>query len=113
MPSWRCRDRKKSKSMNKRIRTRLLIIGIVTMLSVVLFAGFPPSLAKMKDKIHLGLVLKGGTHLVLQVVTDDAIRAEADQALDSLRQNLQKENVGVRQITRAVTDKVQAVVVDP
>jgi len=71
--------------MNKRIRTRLLIIGFVTVLSVFLFAGFPPSVAKMKDRIHLGLDLKGGTHLVLQVVTDDAIRAETDQALDGLR----------------------------
>jgi len=99
--------------MNKRIRTRLLIIGFVTILCVYLFAGFPPSLAKMKDRIHLGLDLKGGTHLVLQVVTDDAIRAETDQALDSLRQNLQKENINVRQLTRTAVDKFQAVGVDP
>jgi preprotein translocase subunit SecD len=98
--------------MTKRIRTRLLVIGIVTILSVYLFAGFPPSLAQMKDRIHLGLDLKGGTHLVLQVVTDDAIRAETDQALDNLRQNLQKDNVGVRQVTRTAVDKFQAVGVD-
>src|SRR5262249_49440689 len=113
VPLWRCRDRKKSKSMTKKIRTRLLVIGLVTLLSVYLFAGLPPSLAKMKDRIHLGLDLKGGTHLVLQVVTDDAIKAEADQAAEGLRQNLQKENVGIRQITRTAVDKFQAVGVDP
>ena len=67
--------------MNKRIRTRLAIILGVTILSISLFAGFPPSLAKMKEKVHLGLDLRGGTHLVLEVVTDDAIRAETDQAI--------------------------------
>src|SRR3954471_21449733 len=99
--------------MNKRVRTRLLIIIGVTVLSIGLFAGFPPSVAKMKQKVHLGLDLKGGTHLVLQVVTDDAIRAETDQAIESLRQNLQKENINVRQITRTAVEKFQAVGVDP
>jgi preprotein translocase subunit SecD len=99
--------------MNKRIRTRLVVIVAVTLLSVYLFAGFPPSLAKMRDRIHLGLDLKGGTHLVLQVVTDDAIRAEADQAIESVRQNLQKDNILFRQLTRQGVNAFQAVGVDP
>ena len=76
--------------MNKRIRTRLLVILGVTVLSVGLFAGFPPSVAKVKQKVRLGLDLRGGTHLVLQVVTDDAIRAESDQTIETLRQRLQQ-----------------------
>ncbi len=99
--------------MSKRIRTRLLIIAGVTALSIYLFAGFPPSLAKMRDRIHLGLDLKGGTHLVLQVVTDDAIRAETDQAVETVRQNLQKDNVLYRQLARLVNNQFQAVGVDP
>jgi preprotein translocase subunit SecD len=99
--------------MNKRVRTRLLLILGVTLLSIGLFAGFPPSIAKMKQRVHLGLDLKGGTHLVLQVVTDDAIRAETDQAIESLRQNLQKENIVYRQLTRTASNTLQAVGVDP
>src|SRR5215831_5494725 len=99
--------------MNKRIRTRLGIILAVTLISIGLFAGFPPSVAKMKQRVHLGLDLKGGTHLVLQVVTDDAIRAETDQAIESLRQNLQKENIVYRQLTRTASNTLQAVGVDP
>ena len=72
--------------MNKRVRTRFLIVLGVTVLSIALFAGFPPSVAKMKEKVHLGLDLRGGTHLVLQVVTDDAIRAETDQAITAARE---------------------------
>src|SRR5215468_9778990 len=99
--------------MNKRIRTRLLIILGVTLLSVGLFAGFPPSVAKVKQKIHLGLDLRGGTHLVLQVVTDDAIRAETDQTIETLRQQLQRDNVVYRQLVRTQNNTFQAIGVDP
>jgi len=99
--------------MNKRIRTRLLITLGVTVLSIALFAGFPPSVAKMRQKVQLGLDLKGGTHLVLQVVTDDAIRAETDQAIESVRQQLQKENVAFRQMTRTQNNTFQVVGADP
>src|SRR5712691_3224778 len=99
--------------MTKRVRTRLLIILGVTALSIALFAGFPPSRAKMGEKIKLGLDLRGGMHLVLQVVTDDAIRAETDQAIDNLRQQLAKENIVFRQLTRTQNNTLQAVGVDP
>src|SRR5438067_2249061 len=99
--------------MNKRVRTRLLITVGVTILSIGLFAGFPPSVAKMKQKVQLGLDLKGGTHLVLQVVTDDAIRAETDQAIESVRTQLSKENIAFRQLTRTANNTLQAVGVDP
>lgn len=99
--------------MNKRIRTRLLVTLVVTVLSITLFAGFPPSVAKMKDRIKLGLDLRGGTHLVLQVVTDDAIRAETDHTIESLRQLLQRENIIFRQLVRAQNNEFSAVGVDP
>jgi len=99
--------------MTKRVRTRLLIILGVTALSIALFAGFPPSVAKMKEKIKLGLDLRGGTHLVLEVVTDDAIRAETDQAIESLRQLLARENIVFRQLTRNQNNELKAVGVDP
>jgi len=83
------------------------------MLSISLFAGFPPTLAKMKQRVHLGLDLRGGTQLVLQVVTDDAIRAETDQAIESLRQQLNKDNIAFRQIARTQINTLQAVGVDP
>lgn len=99
--------------MNKRIRTRFVIILAITALSISLFAGFPPSIAKMKEKVKLGLDLKGGTNLVLQVVTDDAIRAETDQALESVRQQLQRENIVFRQLTRTQNNEFKAIGVDP
>src|SRR5215469_6138871 len=99
--------------MNKRVRTRLLIILAVAILAILRVAGIPPTLAKIKENVHLGLDLRGGTQLVLQVVTDDAIRAETDQAIESLRQQLNKENIAFRQIARTQIDTLQAVGVDP
>src|SRR5215475_781575 len=99
--------------MTNRVRTRLLIILGVTILSISLFAGFPPTIAKMKQRVHLGLDLRGGTQLVLQVVTDDAIRAETDQAIESMRQQLNKDNIAFRQIARTQINTFQAVGVDP
>src|SRR5919204_3246204 len=99
--------------MNKRVRSRLLVILFVTVVSIGLFAGFPPSVAKVKDKVKLGLDLRGGTHLVLQVVTDDAIRGETDRAIDSLRQELNKKNIVFRQMTRTQNNTFQVIGVDP
>lgn len=99
--------------MNKRIQTRLLVTLAVTALSITLFAGFPPSFAKMRDKIKLGLDLRGGTHLVLQVVTDDAIRTETDHAIENVRQLLQRENIVFRQLARTQINTFTAVGVDP
>src|SRR5262245_37655512 len=99
--------------MTKRIRNRLLVILGVTALSIFLFAGFPPSLAKMKERIRLGLDLKGGTRLVLQVVTDDAIRAETDETIESLKAQLMQANILFRSVTRTQIDEFTAIGVDP
>jgi len=65
------------------------------------------------DNVKLGLDLRGGIHMVLQVVTDDAIRAQTDQTIDSLRQELNKRNIVFRQIARTQTNTFQVVGVDP
>src|SRR5438552_4198986 len=90
--------------MNKRIRTRLIVIVLLTVFSIYLFAGLPPRQTKMGDRIHLGLDLKGGILLVLQVVTDDAVRAETDQTAENVRSLLQKQNIAFRQILRSGAD---------
>jgi preprotein translocase subunit SecD len=99
--------------MNKQIRTRLLIILGITALSVILFAGLPPSVAKMKEKINLGLDLRGGTHLVLQVVTEDAVRTNTDGSSESFRTLLTENNIIVRQMTRTADNEFRAIGVDP
>ncbi len=59
--------------MEKKLIWRIvLIIGVLAMTAWSLY---PPG-----EKINFGLDLSGGIHLVLQVQTDDAIKAELDDA---------------------------------
>src|SRR5436190_17281818 len=99
--------------MNKRIRTRSIVILAITALSIVLFAGFPPSLAGLRKNIRLGLDLKGGTQLVLKVRVEEALRATTDQTVQAIQAALQKDNISVRQITRTADDKFEARGIDP
>ena len=62
----------------------LKVVIIFAVLIFFLFGifGIPKSftpaglLASMQERIHLGLDLKGGTHLILQVQVNDAINAQ-------------------------------------
>src|SRR5260370_12146190 len=39
----------------------------------------------LRNGIHLGLDLKGGTHLILQVQVADAVNFETDNAIETLK----------------------------
>jgi preprotein translocase subunit SecD len=72
--------------MKKGLQWKLILTLAVTALSIFLF--FPP-----KDKIKLGLDLKGGIHLVLQVMTEDAVTIETDTEIARLQEQLKKKNI--------------------
>jgi preprotein translocase subunit SecD len=80
--------------MNKNLGWKLAII--VAILLVFLFGIFrvPDSwsghglLAAMQSHINLGLDLKGGTHLILQVQVNDAVNSESDRVVDLLKEQL-------------------------
>jgi preprotein translocase subunit SecD len=55
------------------------VIVIIAVVGVSVWSLWPP-----EDKINWGLDLQGGVHLVLQVQTDDAIKAELDDAAQRL-----------------------------
>jgi preprotein translocase subunit SecD len=75
----------------------ILLIFVYGMLGPKLFsgAGFKASLL---DRIHLGLDLKGGTHLILQVMVNDAVGAQSDHATEILKDELQKAKVNYADI---------------
>ncbi len=63
------------------LRTKFLII--VGVISLSIWSFYPPG-----EKVKLGLDLKGGVHLVLQVHTDDALRIETELTVERLRETL-------------------------
>ncbi|HET6899123.1 MAG TPA: protein translocase subunit SecD [Vicinamibacteria bacterium] len=71
-------------AVRKELRLRATLYGAFILACVV--AAWPPYEQDGKPgKIHLGLDLKGGIHLVLQVVTDDALNATIDDAVGTAR----------------------------
>ena len=57
-------------------------------------------LAAMQQQIHLGLDLKGGTHLILQVQVNDAVNAESDRAIERLKDAMRSRKVNFTDITK-------------
>ncbi len=72
--------------MDKKILWRIVLI--VAVVALCLWSLYPPG-----EKIHYGLDLSGGIHLVLQVETDDAIKAELDDASRRLVSRAQEKGV--------------------
>src|SRR5205807_5121629 len=84
------------------------LIVIVATLLVFLFGifGIPQSfsgqglLEAMTKRIQLGLDLKGGTHLILQVQVDDAVNVDSDSAIETLKEQLNKRKVAFADISK-------------
>ena len=72
--------------MKRNLQYRLILILVVLLGSILLF--YPPS-----QKIKLGLDLKGGIHLVLQVVTRDALEAKVAQLREVIEADLREIDV--------------------
>jgi preprotein translocase subunit SecD len=83
--------------MRKNMTARTVIIVVTLLLCVYGIIGFPRSMADLsrniQDNIRLGLDLKGGSHLVLEVQVQDAVKADADQTIDRLKEDLKKQNI--------------------
>lgn len=83
--------------MSEKIETRALIIAAVILLCVFGIVGLPRNVqqlrANMADRIQLGLDLKGGTHLILRVHVDDAVKITTDEDLERLKDDLKARNI--------------------
>ena len=90
--------------MKKNLTGRTVVIVATILLCVFGIIGFPRSTAQVSENfqknIHLGLDLKGGTRLVLQVQVQDAIRSDADQTIERLKEELKKGNINYEAIDR-------------
>src|ERR1700723_2636228 len=93
-------------SMNKNLGWKLIVI--VAILLVFLFGifGVPKEwsgkgiLAAITDRIHLGLDLRGGTHLILQVQVNDAVNVDSDNAIARLKEDMRVHKISYADITK-------------
>ena len=79
--------------MKKDLRWKVILVLIV--IGLAIFLAYPPG-----EKIHLGLDLEGGMHLVLEVITEDALSIETDQEILRLEDELKKKNLTYKTIAK-------------
>src|SRR5271156_2072780 len=101
--------------MNSQLKWKFIFIAAVILACIYGLVGlpdFPTSAAAVKnnfaDRIKLGLDLKGGSHLVLQVQIDEAIGFRCDQAVDQLSKQVRDKNIVVGEIRRVDNQHILA-----
>src|SRR5438552_946436 len=94
---------------------RNLLIKLVAIVAVlIIFAfgifGIPQSFSKqglvssIQERIHLGLDLKGGTHLILQVQVNDAVKSDAERAMERLKDEMRSRKINYTDVTQPDTN---------
>src|SRR5580698_9478429 len=92
--------------MDKNLRWQLPVILVVLVAFVYGIFGVPDNwsgkglLAAMQNRIHLGLDLKGGTHLILQVQVNDAVNVESDNAVERIKADLRSRKITYAEISK-------------
>lgn len=74
--------------MERSLLIKLGVVAVIIIASAVL--AVPP-----KDKIHLGLDLQGGLHLVLEVQVDKAVDRALERTAEAVRKDLRAKAVNV------------------
>ena len=84
--------------MRKNLTTRTVIIVVTILVCIFGIIGIPKSKTELvdnlKENIRLGLDLKGGSHLVMEVQVQDAVVGDARQTIERLQEELKKQNIG-------------------
>src|SRR4030095_14150234 len=99
--------------MRKNLRWKLLTIAAVIIVCVLGVTGLPPKPQNIKERIHLGLDLRGGMHLILQVVTDDAVNIETDVAVERLKEDLRSRQVAFSEVRKRDVKSIEVREIDP
>ena len=83
----------------------LLIVGVVLVAAAF---SFPPA-----DRINLGLDLRGGSHILMQVDIQSAVRYETDRVVTSLGQLLKSEGISYGAIVAPAPGTIEIRGTDP
>jgi len=99
--------------VRKRIRGRVILLVFLTLLtgyyitpSVAPVESLPslfPGVLPRAERMNLGLDLQGGMHLVLEVQADKAVESSVERLMEEVRRLLDKEQIGITQLTREGT----------
>jgi preprotein translocase subunit SecD len=104
--------------MKKNLKGRVALIVAVLIICLYGIFRIPSGISgkaltdALTNNIHLGLDLKGGAHLILQVEVKEAVNAETDNTVASLQQDLKKAKLTVGRIYKPDPNKITLVEID-
>jgi preprotein translocase subunit SecD len=92
--------------MNRNLRWRVITVAAALILfaaigvypNLAVYYGLPAPVWLREKALKLGLDLKGGVHLVLRVITDDALRLETETEMERVREALRMAGVNVKDV---------------
>jgi preprotein translocase subunit SecD len=93
--------------MNKNLLWKLVFILGTVLFFLFGILGIPKSFSRdglvtaLTDHIHLGLDLRGGTHLILQVQVNDAVNVDAQNAIEVLKQQMRNRKIDYADISQS------------
>ena len=92
--------------MNKNLGWKLGLSIAVLLVFVFGIIGIPKDFSRagltaaITERIHLGLDLKGGTHLILQVQVNDAVNAESQRSIERLKDRFTRQKIDYSDISQ-------------
>jgi preprotein translocase subunit SecD len=90
--------------MKKNLKNKVALIVAVVVIFVYGIFGVPSGITgnalkeSLTKRIHLGLDLRGGAHLILQVEVQEAVSAETDNTVGRIQQDLKTANLNFSQV---------------
>src|ERR1035441_8447240 len=97
--------------MKKNLKSKFALIVAVLLICLYGIFGIPSGisgkalLSAISSRIHLGLDLQGGAHLILQVQVSEAVNAETDNSSQEIQQDLKKANLTFSQVVKPDPNK--------
>jgi preprotein translocase subunit SecD len=99
--------------VSKKLQWRIYIILLVIALALIYLT---PSISKKlpawwpnilpEEKIHLGLDLKGGMHLVLEVQAQKAVESHLERMVEDIKYSLRKAKIRYQELRRSSSDRI-------
>src|SRR5438270_1947905 len=103
--------------MQKNLLIKTVFIVAVLLVFAYGIFGIPKSFTPqglkeaMLQRVHLGLDLRGGTHLILQVMVNDAINADSDRLTDRLKQKFADKHASYGDIVKPDPQHPETIVI--
>jgi preprotein translocase subunit SecD len=99
--------------VSKKLQWRGLIVLIVIVVALIYLT---PSISKTlptwwpnilpKEKINLGLDLKGGMHLILEVQAQKAVESHLERMVEDIKDSLRSAKIKYQELSRSSSDRI-------